>query len=550
MSHTSDPLRHWLIALRVRPVRLAVAVTCGVLALGSALALAGLSAWLITRAWQMPPVLDLSVAVVAVRALGISRGIWRYCERLAGHDIALRGAATVRAHVYARLVGGAASEVRKGVVLDRIGTDIDELAETVVRSVIPVAVAGVLGVAATATVAFISIPAAAILACALLVADVLAPALASRAASTRETRGARARALQTETTVEILDHAPELRVRGLLPRQLELARQRRRDWAAAQDAAAVPAAWSAAVPTLAVGAAVVGAFAAAVQLAGHVEPTTLAVLVLLPLAAFEASAALPAAAIGIARSRASARNLQELVMAGDDTSAPVDVMPANGRAGVPLECVDLTWRTGPSASGPLSFRLAAGARMAITGSSGIGKTSLFTTLAGLTPPASGAIRIGGTDITDLPATELPSLIRFFGEDAHIFATTVRDNLLVARGDATDGELFDVLSDVGLDSWIEALPHALDTVLTAGAASVSGGQRRRLLLARALLSEVPVVLLDEPTEHLDGQAAETFLRELLDPAGPLLAGRTVIVATHHLPDSVSCPRIRLGDTVQV
>lgn len=188
--------------------------------------------------------------------------------------------------------------------------------------------------------------------------------------------------------------------------------------------------------------------------------------------------------------------------------------------------------------------------MAITGSSGIGKTSLFTTLAGLTPPASGAIRIGGTDITDLPATELPSLIRFFGEDAHIFATTVRDNLLVARGDATDGELFDVLSDVGLDSWIEALPHALDTVLTAGAASVSGGQRRRLLLARALLSEVPVVLLDEPTEHLDGQAAETFLRELLDPAGPLLAGRTVIVATHHLPDSVSCPRIRLGDTVQV
>ncbi|WP_078326966.1 thiol reductant ABC exporter subunit CydC [Mycobacteroides salmoniphilum] len=550
MPRTSDPLRHWLIALRVRPMRLAIAVTYGVLALGSALALAGLSAWLITRAWQMPPVLDLSVAVVAVRALGISRGIWRYCERLAGHDIALRGAGTVRAHVYARLVGGSAGALRKGAVLDRIGADIDELAETVVRSVIPVAVAGVLGVAATVAVALISIPAAAILACALLVADVLAPALAARASSARETRGARARALQAETTVEILDHAPELRVGGLLPRQLDVARQRRKDWAAAQDAAAGPAAWSAAAPTLAMGAAVVGALAAAVELAGYIAPTTLAILVLLPLAAFEASTALPAAAIGISRSRASARHLHGLAAGEIDAPVPVDVMPNSDTSGMSLECAELCWRTGRSISGPLTFRLAAGARMAITGASGIGKTSLLTTLAGLASPTSGAIRIDRDALESMAPTELPSLIRFFAEDAHLFVTTVRDNLLIARGDATDGDLVDALSEVGLGPWIEALPHGLDTVLTAGAASVSGGQRRRLLLARALLSKVPVLLLDEPTEHLDGPAAETFLRELLDAKSSLLAGRTVLVATHHLPDSVDCLHIQLGDTVQV
>ncbi|MFA4081953.1 thiol reductant ABC exporter subunit CydC [Mycobacteroides salmoniphilum] len=550
MPRTSDPLRHWLIALRVRPMRLAIAVTYGVLALGSALALAGLSAWLITRAWQMPPVLDLSVAVVAVRALGISRGIWRYCERLAGHDIALRGAGTVRAHVYARLVGGSAGALRKGAVLDRIGADIDELAETVVRTVIPVAVAGVLGVAATVAVALISIPAAAILACALLVADVLAPALAARASSARETRGARARALQAETTVEILDHAPELRVGGLLPRQLDVARQRRKDWAAAQDAAAGPAAWSAAAPTLAMGAAVVGALAAAVELAGYIAPTTLAILVLLPLAAFEASTALPAAAIGISRSRASARHLHALAAGEIDAPAPVDVMPNSDTSGMSLECAELCWRTGRSISGPLTFRLAAGARMAITGASGIGKTSLLTTLAGLASPTSGAIRIDGDALESMAPTELPSFIRFFAEDAHLFATTVRDNLLIARGDATDGDLVDALSEVGLGPWIESLPQGLDTVLTAGAASVSGGQRRRLLLARALLSKVPVLLLDEPTEHLDGPAAETFLRELLDAKSSLLAGRTVLVATHHLPDSVDCLHIQLGDTVQV
>ncbi|MUM18932.1 thiol reductant ABC exporter subunit CydC [Mycobacterium sp. CBMA271] len=550
MLRTSDPLRHWLIALRVRPSRMAAAIAFGVLALGSALALAGLSAWLITRAWQMPPVLDLSVAVVAVRALGISRGIWRYCERLAGHDIALRGAATVRAHVYERLLGGSAGTLRKGAVLDRIGTDIDELAETIVRSVLPAAVAAVLGVAATVTIALISLPAAAMLACALLVADVLAPMLAARAATTQETHGAQARARQAETAVEILDHAPELRVGGRLPDQLEQARQRRREWTVAQDAAAVPAAWAAAAPILAVGATVVGALAVAVDLAGHIAPTTLAILVLLPLAAFEASTALPAAAIGVARARASARHLEQLAGSGTDLPAPVDVMPNGQEASLALECVELCWRTGPSTSGPLSFRIPAGARLAVTGASGIGKTSLLTTLAGLAPPVAGSVRLGDHALAALSPTELPSLIRFYAEDAHLFATTVRDNLLVARGDATDGDLVDALSAVGLLPWIESLPRGLDTVLTAGAASVSGGQRRRLLLARAALSEVPVLLLDEPTEHLDGHTAEAILWDLLNNNGSLLAGRTVLVATHHLPESVDCLRIQLGDTVQV
>lgn len=548
MPRTSDPLRHWLFALHVRPARLAMAVMFGVLALGSALGLAGLSAWLITRAWQMPPVLDLSVAVVAARALGISRGIWRYCERLAGHDIALRGAATVRTHVYARLTGGPAGRLRKGAVLERIGTDIDELAETVVRSVIPAAVAAVLGIAATAVVALISIPAAAVMACALLVADVLAPALAARAARARETRGARARALHSETAVEILDHAPELRVGGLLPHQLEVARHRRGEWAAAQDRAAAPAAWSAAAPTIAVGMASVGALAAAVELANHVAPTTLAILVLLPLAAFEASTALPAAAVGIARSRASARHLQELAPDGRGAE-PTDVMPS-AAAGAAVECSELHWHTGNSVSGPLSFRLPAGARMAVTGASGIGKTSLLTTLAGLTRPVSGTIRVRNDALADLPAAELPGLIRFFAEDAHLFATTVRDNLLVARGDAPDGDLVDALSVVGLGPWLESLPQGLDTVMTAGAGSVSGGQRRRILLARALLSRVPVLLLDEPTEHLDGRDSDSIMRKLLNANSSLLAGRTVVVATHHLPDSVSCLRIQLGDTVQV
>jgi ATP-binding cassette subfamily C protein CydC len=138
------------------------------------------------------------------------------------------------------------------------------------------------------------------------------------------------------------------------------------------------------------------------------------------------------------------------------------------------------------------------------------------------------------------AHENPITAGFFPEDAHLFDTTVRDNLLVARGDAGDGELLTALDAVGLRDWLENLPNGLATVLTGGAAAVSAGQRRRLLLARALICDLPIVLLDEPTEHLDATDADRILRELLAPDGLFAFDRTVVVATHHLPGGVTCP----------
>ena len=141
--------------------------------------------------------------------------------------------------------------------------------------------------------------------------------------------------------------------------------------------------------------------------------------------------------------------------------------------------------------------------------------------------------------------ENPSQTAFFAEDAHLFATTVRDNLLVARGDATDHELRNALQRVGLGDWLDALPNGLATILVGGASAVSAGQRRRLLLARALVSEVPTVLLDEPTEHLDAADSGRLLSEFLTPGGLFPAERTVVVATHHLPDDVCCPVLNLS-----
>src|SRR5262245_51111501 len=151
--HPSDPLRVAAGLLRPRLSRILLAVTLGVLSLGSALALAGVSAWLITRASQMPPVLDLSVAVVAVRTFAISRGVLHYCERLASHDAALRAAGTARARIYRRLAHGpaaAAVRLHSGELVARVGADVDELANVLVRAVVPMGVAAVLGLAATA----------------------------------------------------------------------------------------------------------------------------------------------------------------------------------------------------------------------------------------------------------------------------------------------------------------------------------------------------------------------------------------------------------------
>lgn len=545
----SDPLLAAVELLRPRLSRLLGAIALGALSLASALALAGVSAWLITRAAQMPPVLDLSVAVVAVRTFAISRGVLRYCERLATHDTALRAAGTARAAIYHRLANGpAAGAVRlhSGELVARVGADVDTLADVLVRALVPIGVAAVLTPAAVVVVGMISLPAAGVLAICLAVAGVLAPWLAGRAAATQEAVARRHHSERDSSTMLALEHAPELRVAGALPDVIAESQRQQRAWGDAQDAAARPAAFAEALPTAAIGISVLGAVVAAIGLAGSVAPTTLAVLMLLPLSTFEATTALPAAAVQLTRSRIAADRLLDLAPAPiphqpkPDTSTPsLGQLSADVRFGHP--------------GGRMSaakIDLSPGSRLAVTGASGSGKTTLLMTLAGLLPAVRGQVTLDETDVADLVEHELRCAVTFFAEDAHIFATTVRDNLLVARGDCDDDELTAALATVGLGEWLAGLPDGLSTLLVDGAQAVSAGQRRRLLLARSVLSPAGIVLLDEPTEHLDATDAERILHALLAADGELLntartPRRTVIVATHHLPESLSCNELHIA-----
>ncbi|MDJ0005794.1 ATP-binding cassette domain-containing protein [Rhodococcus fascians] len=511
-------LRRALALFELSPRRVVLAVLAGVATLGSALALAALSAWLITRAWQMPPVLDLSVAVVAVRALGISRGVFRYLERLTTHDVALRGTTAARTRIYERLANGnGAVALRRGDVLARTGADVDVLGDVVIRAVVPICVSVLMMLAAVGLLAGIAPAAASILAVALLIAGVGAPILAARSARIAEEAGAEADVRFAETAVRALDHAAELRVARRLDATLAEAEVAAHDSVVARDRAARPSALADAAQPLAIGASVIGSLLIGFGLygpdggtAGGMTPMALAIIVLVPLAAFEATAALPAAAIALMRGRIAATRIMTMLDA-----APTHVSGSlNG-----------SFRGLHSCPTPATnFR--AHARSAIIGPSGSGKTTMLRALA----------------------VEFGSDAALFAEDAHLFDTSILENLRVVRGDVDEDQATQALRRVGLGPWLDALPQGVHTTLIGGAQAVSGGERRRLLLARALLSTAPVVLLDEPTEHLDRISGERILRELLTTDDELFgAERTVVVVTHQLPENTDADQvIDLGD----
>ncbi|MCX6468819.1 MAG: thiol reductant ABC exporter subunit CydC [Corynebacteriales bacterium] len=543
-----DPLVWSMRLLGVRPRPVARSLLLGAGASLSALALAALSAWLITRAWQMPPVLALSIAVTSVRALGISRALLRYLERLATHDLALDAMATARARMFGALATGDAAHplsVKRSEIVGRAGDDIDEIGNALIRGLIPIGSAAVTGLIAVVVMALVSPWAGLATAIAWLLVAVVAPraAAAGTARADADDRAARGEVL--DITATVLWHAPELEVAGRRDQLLADARAAARRATAAADRGMRVQAWAAGVMPAATGAVAVIACLLAIGLSGRVDATTLGVLILLPLSAFEAAGGLLDAARQLQRSRGAARRVLTL-LDGTGIDATVATPPSTTveqRAATPTRAglvVDgLRWgHTDASARGPVDALAAirAGERIAVVGASGSGKTALLLTLAGLLPPRAGEVRISG-------AATPAQAVRYFGEDAHLFATTVRENLLVSRGDADDAEITAALASVGLRDWVAGLPEGLDAVLDSGVDAVSAGQRRRLLLARALINAAPIVLLDEPCEHLDRDESDRLHRELLDRRSGLVdPDRTVIVATHTLPDDTAADRV--------
>ncbi|MEU2683902.1 thiol reductant ABC exporter subunit CydD [Streptomyces hygroscopicus] len=588
--------------------RFALALLLGSLALVSAVGLMAVSGWLISRAAQQPPVLYLMVAVTATRAFGIGRAAFRYAERLVSHDAVLRVLADLRVAVYRRLerlAPAGLGRTRRGDLLSRLVADVDTVQDYFLRWLLPVGSALTVSVASVGFLTWVLPGAGAVLAAGLLVAGVGVPLVSGALARRAERRLAPARGALSAQVVDLLAGTAELTVAGALPRRLDALR--RADGALTRIArrAAAATGAGAGLSALICGLTVAAAAWLGVSAVadGRIHGVWLAVVVLTPLAAFEAVAGLPLAVQHRQRVRRAAERVYEVM----DEPLPVRepgqarvVEPRcgqgrreesrggrawgveahggqawgeesrGGRAwggeahggqarGEDARCVQArcgeadgeeTWgEEPPDTPYPLVLRgitarhpgqaapaldgfgleLRPGHRVAVVGPSGAGKTTLAQVLLRFLDAEGGTYTLAGRNAAALDGDAVRRLVGLCAQDAHVFDSSLRENLRLARTGASDGELRAALAEARLLDWVDGLPDGLDTLVGEQGARLSGGQRQRLALARALLADFPVLVLDEPAEHLDLPTADALTADLLSAT----RGRTTVLITHRL-----------------
>ena len=531
-----DPLVRLLLLTRPAWPRLALAVLTGFGTLASGIGLLATAAWLISRAAEHPPVLDLSVAVVAVRAFGIGRGALRYTERLVSHDAVFRVLTDVRVHVYRRLeplAPGGLPSARSGDVLQRLMGDVDAVQDLLLRGLVPILTGAVTALVTVAFAAALLPLDGLVLAVAFLLAGVLVPWVTARAGLRAARRIAPARGALAGELVDSLTGSADLLATGSVGRRMARVDALDAELTRAARSSASALGLGTGLSSLATGAAVVGALVVGLPAVagGRLHNLLLAVLVLLPLAAFEAVQPLPAAAQQLATARRAAARLFAVLDADPPVREPaVPARLPDGAQELRLESVGVRYgRDGDWALRDVGLSIPAGARIAIVGPSGSGKTTLLLGLLRFVEVTRGRMTYGGVDLASCSGDEVRRRIGACLQDAHVFATTVRGNLRVGRADAGDPELEDALRRARLLDWVRTLPAGLDTVVGQAGSSVSGGERQRLSVARALLADPDVLLLDEPTEGLDVEAERALMADLLAAT----SGRTTVLVTHRL-----------------
>lgn len=526
-------------------MRMGIGIVAGA---GSLLASAGLlatSAWLISRASQHPPILYLMVAIVAVRAFGLGRGVLRYAERLVSHDAALRALAGHRGRVFERFAKLAPAGLPGGSAPDRLDlvvSAVDGVADRWLRGLLPIASAGVAALAVAGLEWWLLPEAGAVLLAALVAGGLVAP-LASRSLMVAAAR--RGAAVRTELAAlagQTLDGLDELTAYGAVPGLLE--RLRALDGEACRSAtrSAWTAGLGAALTGLSCGAAVCGALLAGVSAVRHgrLEPVLLAVVVLAPLAAFEPLGALSAATHQLLRSRADRARLRALLDAPDPVRDPAVAGVSSVSSGLVVRVAGAwaSWPGGERVRLP-DLELRPGRRLALLGPSGSGKSTLAAVLLRFLD-YEGSVTLGGVELRDLPGDAVRKLIGICAQDAHLFDTTVAANLRLAKPEANDREVRTALERAGLGGRRVGPATRVGVHGTA----VSGGEHRRIALARALLADFPILILDEPDAHLDEATAQALLPDLLDSAGD----RSILLITHRAAFPGDHPILRHVDEV--
>ncbi len=535
-AQEAAPVSRTLRLARPAAGRLLWASLLGAGAVAASIGLLASAAWLISRAAQHPGESALGIAIVVVQFCGLSRGIFRYFERLVGHEAAFRALADLRVSFFRRLEPLAPAGLpafRRGDLVARLVRDVDEQQDVLLRVWPPMVIAALVG---PVTVAFVwwLLPAAGLaLGACLLLAATAVPWLTGRLARRTEARQAGARGELTTTVVDLIEGAPDLVAYGAVGPQLARVHAADAELSRLAAGSAGTTGVGLGLATLLAGTAMWAGLVLGVAAvhSGRLGGVWLATVALVPLAAFELVAPLPAATQALQRCRRSARRLFGVMDAPVPVADPIEPrpLPAAPRS---LETDPVSARY-PGAREPavvdVTLSVPPGHRVAVVGPSGAGKSSLAYVCLRFLPYEHGSVRLGDVELDRLAGDDVRTAVGYVAQDAHLFDTTVAQNLRVGRRDASGEELREALGRVGLLEWLDGLPEGLETDVGPAGSRLSGGQRRRIVVARALLARFDLLVLDEPTEHLDMAAADALTTDLLT----LTRGRSTILVTHRL-----------------
>jgi thiol reductant ABC exporter CydC subunit len=540
VTQARGPIRRVLAEPGTPYGRLALAGLLGLAAAAATIGLLAGSGYVVGRAALRPGLSALVGILAAVEVLAFLRGPLRYAERLVGHDAALRALTRWRLWLYDRLaprVPAALAGWRSGDLLARAIDDVDALQDLYLRTLLPVAVAVGAAVIGIVAVGLILPWAAVALGLPLLVA-LTVPALLTWRRGGDDEVAALAGSLSAQV-VDALAGAPELLAFGADARLLGAVEELgiRSDALERRHARLGTGATLLIQVCLAVAVTAVLATGVAAVHAQHLGQVMVAVLPLAALATFETVPGVPVAVARALAVRAAARRLfalEEVPLPVRDPAAPSQ--PTGGVPEVAFADAALRYDPGlPRALDGVNLRLPTGGRVAVTGSSGAGKSSLVTALLRYWPLEDGTLSLDGTEVQRLRQADARAVCALADQRAQMFAGTVRSNLTLGRPDATEAEVTDALRAARLDAWVAGLPHGLDTPVGEDGVALSGGERRRLAVARALLAPGPVIVLDEPTSGLDPGLAD----ELMDGVFAAAGARSVLVITHRAGEAARC-----------
>lgn len=539
---------------------MALATLVGFLTVGSAIGLMATSAWLISMAALHPSVAALGVAIVGVRFFGIARGVFRYLERLVSHEVTFRLLSRLRVWFYRGvepLAPAILERYRSGDLLSRIVSDIDTLQNFYLRVLAPPLVAVVTGLGMWLLLsAYNPVFALAFLGFYLL-AGVGVPWLTHLLSKRLAARSVALRSDLNASLVDGIQGMAELVAFGQEDRQAARIEKLNRELVKVQVRLGAINALQGSLGSLLTNAAAWTILVLAIPIIrnGQMDPVYLALVVLATLASFEAVLPLGQAFQYLAVSLVAADRLFEIV----DKAPPIKTLPASGpvaqaeagTSGYSLEVknVSFSYEAGqPEALQNLSFTLRPGQSIALVGESGAGKSTLANLLLRFWDYERGEIRLGGRDLKTIPPEEVRNIIGLVSQRTHLFNATIRENLSIANPKAGQTAIEAACRQAQVHDFITGLPQGYDTPVGEFGLALSGGERQRLSIARAILKNAPILVLDEPTANLDRQNEQLVMQALQN----LMQDRSTILITHRLVDLARFEEIlvlRAGQVVE-